>query len=1137
MKQPIKDSLSLESLQRIEQICDRFEKSENRDIAQLLIGAAGVERIYLLKELVALDIELRIADGETVNESMYKELADQPGEQAVIVEVFRQISESEDDEPDLKPKHFSIGQKIGSYIIERELGQGGMGVVYLAKREKDFEKQVAIKVIRKEYLNDQLVSRFRDEMKIQGAIGDHPNIASLVDAGNTTEGIPYLVMEYCDGNRLDEYLNRNELSVNQRLSLFKEILSGVAFAHQNAIIHRDLKPSNILVDKNGHPKIIDFGLAKLIDPAKDQQSATIAMTPMYASPEQVRGENISTSSDVYSSGVVLYEMLTNQSPYSNNSGSIKELISLVTDSHPKPPSQRLREEIDAQKETQIRSQESTLRIPKRQFEKQVSGDLDQIVLKALRKDPNRRYKTINEFSADIQRFLENKTVSARPDNWTYRASKFIARNRVVVAASLLFIATLVAGIVGTATGWKNSVEKAEKLELEQTKLKAEREKLKVANREIADNLELLQKSAKLNRKTIFEFMTEVSSSRVFLASTPRAQELRISLFTKAKLQFETMISQLTDSDEDRQELAKIHYWLGNINHDLGRDDDAIINFDKAINLFNDLLLNHPDNEEYLDDLAVCLNDYGDQQRKFNEANSLKKSEELFEKSLDLKEQQLSNDPENFRKKMQVIRTLQNLSAVSRNLNKLEKARQYTSRSNQLCVAQRKTLKENVELNFLTSVSHSQLASDLYYQRKYQVAQTEFEKSLELAKELLQNDRNDNDLMWLNANSLYHIGYVKRLQRNYAGAMQSYNEAMPIAEQMMELNPGVVKNQVVYGNLLNGMGAAFLSQQDYDNAKKPLEAAVKVYRELSTQAPGRRDFRTNLQATLTNLSYVFRYQQRVAEAIDCSLEAIEIGEELAGKNSTLQLKLQILAAKGNLGSFMGEVGRIEEGEKQFLSAIEGCEKLLEANPENLMPKLLSTAMITNLGSLYGDSQRHDKALTQFDKAIKILTEIHQNSPQVPQASQFLANAHKGRGDAYYWKKDYKKSIENYDKSMTFVSSFRMDVEIDRACALFASGQKEPAIKTMEEILGRRKGDPSVPFYATTFFGSAASLAENEEARNGYLSSAMEQLRRAEKDNYAMSPKSIEVLKTHPKLNLFREFPEYQDWFKAKIKPAK
>ncbi|HEX8249366.1 MAG TPA: serine/threonine-protein kinase, partial [Pyrinomonadaceae bacterium] len=331
------------------------------------------------------------------------------------------------------------GKKIGSYKIEKQIGRGGMGAVYLAQRaDEHFTKRVAVKLIKRGFDTDDIIRRFRHERQILAAL-DHPNITRLLDGGATEDGLPYLVMDYVEGLPLNRFCEEKHLSINERLKLFLQICSAVIYAHQNLIIHRDLKPSNILVTAGGAPKLLDFGIAKLTTPDSPQtleRHTTQMMTPEYASPEQILGQPVTTAADIYSLGVVLYELLTGHKPFKIKSKNPVEISKIITDSEPVKPSSVITRD---RKFTTWQMAVST----------QLRGDLDNIILMAIRKEPERRYSSVEQFAADINRFLAGLPVIARQDTVGYRASKFVQRHKAAVAAGAGIVVALVGGLAAT----------------------------------------------------------------------------------------------------------------------------------------------------------------------------------------------------------------------------------------------------------------------------------------------------------------------------------------------------------------------------------------------------------------------------------------------------------------------------------------------------------------------------------------------------------------------------------------------------------------------------------------------------------------------------------------------------------------
>ena len=341
------------------------------------------------------------------------------------------------------------GERIGPYRIVRSLGRGGMGEVFLAERaDEQFQQQVAIKLVRRGLLSRHVQGRLKLERQILATL-DHPNIARLFDGGTTTDGTPYIVMEYVDGEPIDIYCDSRCLSVEQRLQLFKIVCSAVHRAHQNLVVHRDLKPSNILVARDGTPKLLDFGIAKMLDDRQMMHTMAVTqadyrvLTPDHASPEQIRGDPITTASDTYVLGVVLYELLCGCKPFTLKGNRLGELERAICDETPPLPSMVVQEREDA---AGIARQRGTT--PAR-LRRELSGDLDNIVLMAMRKEAERRYSSVEQFAADVDRYLQGMPVLARADAWAYRAGKFIARHSLAVGLAVAFLAMLIGFSVTT----------------------------------------------------------------------------------------------------------------------------------------------------------------------------------------------------------------------------------------------------------------------------------------------------------------------------------------------------------------------------------------------------------------------------------------------------------------------------------------------------------------------------------------------------------------------------------------------------------------------------------------------------------------------------------------------------------------
>ncbi len=388
-------------------------------------------------------------------------------ETPAFVEGIKLLEENED--------RSHADQNIGPYRVIRKIGQGGMGAVYLAARaDKAFQKEVAIKLIKRGQGSEDVIRRFRSERQILASL-DHPNITRLLDGGTTEDGLPYFVMEFIQGQPIDNYCDSHKLGTTERLRLFQDVCAAVHYAHQHLVIHRDLKSGNILVTAEGVPRLLDFGIAKLLssEPSVADPTVTIArrMTPLSASPEQVRGRNITTASDVYSLGVLLYELLTGHGPYRLAGRSPEEIERAICEEVPEKPSIVIGrpEEFQADDGITPQSVSETREGTPDKLRRRLCGDLDNIVLMALRKEPQRRYVSAEQFSQDITRHLEKLPVIARPDTAGYRAAKFVARHRAGVAAAVLLVLSLAAGIAATAWQAKVAVAEGQRARVESAK--------------------------------------------------------------------------------------------------------------------------------------------------------------------------------------------------------------------------------------------------------------------------------------------------------------------------------------------------------------------------------------------------------------------------------------------------------------------------------------------------------------------------------------------------------------------------------------------------------------------------------------------------------------------------------------------
>lgn len=498
-----------------------------------------------------------------------------------------------------------IGTSIGPYKIVREIGRGGMGIVYEGIREEEFKQRVAIKLVRSGLGNEETLKRFRTERSTLAQL-NHPNIAKLLDGGSLHDGTPYFVMEYVEGVPIDVYCDENKLDIRERLELFRTVFGAVHYAHQNLIVHRDLKPGNILVTEN-QVKLLDFGIAKLLggDPSGESVTQTAMtsrfFTPEYASPEQILGSNVTTASDTYSLGVLLFKLLTGQRPYRFKSSSIRDIEQAVTgDPPPKPSSAVLKagDEVAAHRSTSVTRLAKTL-----------SGDLDTIVLKALQKEPERRYTSVQQLEEDVRKYLAGLPLIARKDSFAYRASKFVRRNKAAAVAFVIVNLAIFAGIAGVV--WQ-----ANRATKERDRAQAESEKLKEVVRVLNEMLSAADLTRATKKDVTVAEVLEQASQRIerdFINQPDIAADLLatigttyegLQLFDRAEAAKRKALElQIDLHGKEHAKVAEALHALGELYYIRENPTVAKSLFTQSLAIFRKI--NQPSRE-----YAVLLNDYG-----------------------------------------------------------------------------------------------------------------------------------------------------------------------------------------------------------------------------------------------------------------------------------------------------------------------------------------------------------------------------------------------------------------------------------------------------------------------------------------------------------------------------------------------
>jgi eukaryotic-like serine/threonine-protein kinase len=713
----------------------------------------GSERKAFFNEVCAGDPELR---SEVESLLAYEEEVNSFLEVPAVALQAKDLQNPQQDQPE---------KFIGAYQVLKRIGHGGMGDVFLAVRADDqYRKRVAIKLLRYGMDSEQVIARFRYERQILASL-DHPNIGRLFDGGTTKGGLPYFVMEYIEGQSIHTYCDANKLTTVERLQLFQKVCSAVHYAHQNLIVHRDIKPGNILVTSDGTPKLLDFGIAKLLNPelyAHSMQPITInlhPMTPDYASPEQVKGQAVTTVSDVYSLGVLLYELLTGHRPYRVQNFTPQEIERVVCHQEPEKPSTAVNrcEDIvtaDGAAKTTL-TPESVSKTREGQpdrLRRKLEGDLDNIVLMAMRKEPNRRYISVEQFSEDIRRHLQGRPVIARQDTFSYRAGKFIKRNRVSVTVAVAFFVLLIASAFA--------------ITIQSVRASRERDKAKQVSTFLVD-------------------LFKVSNPSESRGNTITAREI----LDKGA---EKIDGELQDQPEAQ---AMMMQTIGEVYISLGLFDSAIPLLERALKIRQEIFGN--------EDLTVAqsLNNLG--VAKYRKAD-YGEAESLLREALRIRRKLLGNEHRD------VAEALNGLGLV---LFDLDRNTEAESLYREGLAMQRKLLGSEHQ-DYAMGLNNLGLA--LYSQGEYAEAERMIKESLAIHRKVLGNEHNSVAL------NLSNIATTLQRQGKDTEAEEYFREAITINRKMLG------DHHRELGAPLNGLAFVMINQGNFAEAEKLFREALAIF---------------------------------------------------------------------------------------------------------------------------------------------------------------------------------------------------------------------------------------------------------------------------------------------------------------------
>lgn len=670
------------------------------------------------------------------------------------------------EESILDENFISKGERIGPWKILDEIGKGGMSTVYLAQRDDGtFDRKVAVKFLHGMMPGTEMYRRMLAEQKILARL-QHKNIAQLYDAGITGNGRPYFILEFIDGISLVEWCNTRELDFEERLRIFEQVCEAVQFAHQRLIVHRDLKPSNILIDQDGTVKLLDFGIAKILESdAEDDTPITrtgfFLMTPEYASPEQVKDNPITTATDVYQLGLLLCELLTGSLPYNIDGKKPLEAGAVIIGKEPTKPSTLIK---TAKSKPKIRDYS-----PKK-LKQRLKGDIDNIVLKALRKEPERRYDSASQMLEDIRRYRKNLPVSARPEDSLYRSKKFIQRNRTIVASAVTVLVVLIASLIYS----QNQARTAER----------ERESAQ-------QGFEIIQD---LSGTLIFDIYDNISE---LPGSTPS----RKIIVEKALVYLDQLAANTTPDENLHLYLAEAYRKIGDVqgnptNANLGLHREALESYQTSLNYLAPLVENDAENLSARESLAMLHGRISDVYRTLG---NLAESREQMTQSLEQYDDLRNEAPDN----PHILRSyaLANIKMGdllgNPNFTSLEmpvRALDYYAESEEILKPLFASNPDDVFNIRLLGLVFERIGDIYSYQGSYDEAAEYFEDSMELRKKLAEMDPSNSEALRDEAIAYEKLADVHQQNGNLNEALRNYSMSMEIFTRLAAIDPRNVQAQ-------------------------------------------------------------------------------------------------------------------------------------------------------------------------------------------------------------------------------------------------------------------------------------------------------------------------------------------------------